>query len=97
MSGGFQPQGFQPHPGFQQNAEIVAEITSILPALTQEMLVFTPVEEAGGPGGGGVFLAPGFIEHAVAKAKIQSVLPALTTSITVDVNDDELVLLLALV
>jgi hypothetical protein len=96
VSGGFQSNGFQGPPGFQQFADVTAEIEQTLPALSQalEAVVDIVVEE--GPGGGGVFLAPGFMGQGV-RAKIHQTLPSLTQSVTVVVNDDELVLLLLLV
>jgi hypothetical protein len=97
VSGGFQPSGFQGPPGFQQFADVTAEITQTLPSLTQSLTgtveVVTPEE----PGkGGGIFLAPG-VSQIKVKARITQTLPSLTQHMEVDVNDDELVLLLLLV
>jgi len=96
VSGGFQPDGFQGPPGFQQAVDIAAEVTQSLPSLTQaaEGFVDTVVVEEGP--GGGIFLGPGFMHRPVVRARIDQTLPALTQSVTVDVNDDELVLLLIL-
>lgn len=95
MSSGFQPNGFQGPPGFQQSTDQLAEIAQTLPALTQEATAFiiTIIDLPSEVLAAAFIFPPPRVDFFVY-ARIAQTLPSLTQSVTVTVNDDELVLLL---